>query len=251
LKEKIRIVIELQACDNRIREIIRKKDQGPLRIQRLKDELGAVEGQIQRNQDKIEALKKERRKYERDVQDLDGKVEKSALKLSNVKSNKEYTAALKEIDDLKNLKFSTEDRVLQFMEEIEELEEQVVVLRRERMETEDTVRKGIAAIEEEVRSLDGELQELERLRTQLTQSIDRDLLKTYLLLKERKGGLAIGAVIRGVCQTCHLGFPPQNFNEIIKCDSVHTCPNCNRIVYWGEDEAFQLDPKQSTQKTIE
>jgi predicted nucleic acid-binding Zn-ribbon protein len=251
LKEKIRIVIELQACDNRIREIIRKKDQGPLRIQRLKDELGAVEGQIQRNQDKIEALKKERRKYERDVQDLDGKVEKSALKLSSVKSNKEYTAALKEIDDLKNLKFSTEDRVLQFMEEIEELEEEIVVLRRKRMETEDTVRKGIAAIEEEVRSLDGEFQELERLRTQLTQSIDRDLLKTYLLLKERKGGLAIGAVIRGVCQTCHLGFPPQNFNEIIKCDSVHTCPNCNRIVYWGEDEAFQLGPKQSTQKTIE
>jgi len=251
LKEKIRIVIELQACDNRIREITRKKDEGPLKIQRLKEELGAVEEQIRQNQDNIEALKKDRRKYERDVQDLDGKVEKSALRLSNVKSNKEYTAALKEIDDLKNLKFSTEDRVLQFMEEIEELEKEIVVLSRKRIETEGRVREGIAAIEEEMKSLDEELQELERLRTRLTQSIDRDLLKTYLLLKERKGGLAISAVLRGVCQTCHLGFPPQNFNEIIKCDSVHTCPNCNRLVYWGEDAAFQLDPKQSTQKTIE
>jgi len=43
---------------------------------------------------------------------LENRVKKSESKLSNVKSNKEYTAALKEIDDLKKGKFSLEDNVL-------------------------------------------------------------------------------------------------------------------------------------------
>jgi predicted nucleic acid-binding Zn-ribbon protein len=79
---------------------------------------------------------------------------------------------------------------------------------------------------------------LEKKRVMFCDSIDKELLKRYLLLQGRKGGIAIGSVIGGVCQSCHMGIPPQKFNELIKCDSLSTCPICNRIVYWGEDIYF-------------
>ena len=73
----------------------------------------------------------------------------------------------------------------------------------------------------------------------ICETIDQDLLKRYIFLRERKGGQAIGPVVSGVCQICHMGIPPQKFNELIGGDSLLTCPNCNRLIYWGEDEHYQ------------
>jgi len=72
---------------------------------------------------------------------------------------------------------------------------------------------------------------------------DPELLKRYNFLKDRKGGKAISAVIKGVCQSCNMGIPPQRFNELIKGEKVLTCPNCDRLIYWGDDEALN-DIKQ-------
>ena len=240
MKEKIRLLIELQDCDNRIKEIVNKKNEGPLRVQRLKDDLAATEKQFQEQSDRLDMLKKERRNIEREVQEVESKIEKSTVKLSNIKSNKEYTAALKEIEDLKNIKFSTEDRVIQIMEETEELERISLEHKDRRTELATRVDEDIAAIEKKLSALGKELRKLEVNRLSLTGAIDdKDVLKTYLLLRDRKGGQAISSVIRGVCQTCHLGFPPQKFNELMRGNSLLTCPNCNRIIYWGEDEHFQ------------
>ena len=240
MKEKIRLLIELQDCDNRIKEITNKKSDGPLRVQRLKDELAATEKQYRDLSDRIETLKKERRNTEREVLDVQSKIDKSTVKLSGIKSNKEYAAALKEIEDLKNIKFSTEDRVIQVMEEAEELEKSSIEHKDRLSALATKVEEDMAAIQKELISLDKELEKLEVNRLTVTDAIgDRDLLKTYLLLRDRKGGQAISSVIRGVCQTCHLGFPPQKFNELMRGDSLLTCPNCNRIIYWAEDEHFQ------------
>ena len=101
MKEKISVLIQLQDCDNRIREIVNKKNEGPLRIKKLEDELNFIESKFQEENDKLEFLKKDRRNIEQEIQDLEGKVEKSNIKLSSIKSNKEYKAALKEIEDIK------------------------------------------------------------------------------------------------------------------------------------------------------
>ena len=77
------------------------------------------------------------------------------------------------------------------------------------------------------------------MRGEFVQTIDQELLKKYLFLKERKGGQAISPVVGGVCQTCHMGIPPQKFNELIKGHSLLACPNCDRIIYWGEDQHYQ------------
>ena len=83
-----------------------------------------------------------------------------------------------------------------------------------------------------------EFKNLEKERNTFYQTMDQDLFKRYVFLKERKGGHAISSVVKGVCQTCHMGIPPQKFNELIKGKSLLTCPNCQRIIYWGEDEQF-------------
>ncbi|RJR32731.1 MAG: hypothetical protein C4576_29465 [Desulfobacteraceae bacterium] len=238
MKKRLKLLLELQTCDNRIHQIIRKKAEGPLRMKGLRGELEEIDQQNKDALDRLEVLKKERRKFESEVQELVGKIEKSGLKLSNVKSNKEYAAALKEIEDLKSMQFAVEDKILKFMEDIDTLEKDLRDRKKKREETAAETEKMTRVVQEEMKELDRRLEALQGERPQLVEKVEKSLLKTYSLLMERKGGQAVAAVVRGVCQACHIGLPPQDFNNLLKGDAILTCPHCNRLIYWGEDQEF-------------
>jgi predicted nucleic acid-binding Zn-ribbon protein len=238
LKDKIKELILLQDCDNKIREINIKKKGAPLRLQDLKKALDEMEMLLKEKKDRLESIKKDRRVMEQGVQDLESRMEKSRIKLSNIKSNKEYTAVLKEIEDQEKEKSLNEDNLLHIMDEIEVLDKNLMEGNSELAGLKDQYARTMEEVEKEIKELDERVKALEKKRVMFCDSIDKELLKRYLLLQGRKGGIAIGSVIGGVCQSCHMGIPPQKFNELIKCDSLSTCPICNRIVYWGEDIYF-------------
>ena len=50
----------------------------------------------------------------------------------------------------------------------------------------------------------------------------------------------MSAVVGGVCQTCHMGIPPQRFNELRRGDALMSCSNCKRIIYWADDAHYQV-----------
>jgi len=238
LKEKIVGLILLQECDNKINRLDSIKKDCPTKIQKLEDELNTCRTSLQRDSDKLEGLKKERRKIEQLTQDLDGKIEKSQIKLSNIKSNKEYTAALKEIEDLNKEKAKVEDSILRFMEEIEASEKKCLENKNEIDRLQKAYDLDKKKIEQQLEELNKESEVLEKERLELSMGIDKDLLSRYDFLKAHKGRVAIGSVIGGVCQLCHIGIPPQRFIELIRGNSLMSCPNCNRLIYWGEDEYF-------------
>jgi uncharacterized protein len=238
LKDKIKELILLQDCDNKIREINIKKKGAPLRLQDLKKALDEMEMLLKEKKDRLESIKKDRRVMEQGVQDLESRMEKSRIKLSNIKSNKEYTAVLKEIEDQEKEKSLNEDNLLHIMDEIEVLDKNLMEGNSELAGLKDQYARTMEEVEKEIKELDERVKALEKKRVMFYDSIDKELLKRYLLLQGRKGGIAIGSVIGGVCQSCHMGIPPQKFNELIKCASLSTCPSCNRIVYWGEDIYF-------------
>ena len=242
MKDKINKLIRLQECDNKIQHILRRQMEGPEKIKKLEEALNAGEILFREDAARLESLKNERRQREKEIQDLESAIEKSDRKLSQIKSNKEYKAALKEIEEIKKAKFMAEDRVIEIMEAIEELERKCHENKAQKDELQKEFDQNKAMISKELQELDRELDKLKLRRGDVSRSVDQELLDKYHFLKERKGGKAIGSVIDGVCQTCHMGIPPQNFNELLRGNSVMTCPNGQRLIYWGEDAHFQNDP---------
>ncbi len=245
MKEKIRKLILLQDCDNKIKEVDLRKKQAPLKIRELEEDFAGKEAVFEEEGKRLEALKKERRTLEQVVQDLESKMEKSQIKLSNIKSNKEYTAALKEIGDREREKGRYEEDVLQMMEEIEVMEEKYLDDKNKLAELKRQFERAKEEIQNEITELDNRSIILEKQREEFSRALDQDLLKRYLFLKERKNGVAIGPVINGVCQSCHMGIPPQQFIELKKADSLRTCPSCARLIYWGEDKYYSKAPENS------
>lgn len=241
MKEKISLLIRLQDCDTHIQKLYKKKEMAPRKTQDLEKELQATKIRYREDKDKLESLKKERRKLDQDIDDFDIKIEKSGIKLSNIKSNKEYTAALKEVDDLKDQKFRAEDKAIGVMEEIEEVQGVCRANEEKQKELEKQFEEARQEIQREMKQWNEEIEKLEAKRTTLKASIEEDLLKRYLFLWERKQGVAVSPVVGGVCQTCHMGIPPQRFNELRRGDALMSCSNCKRIIYWADDEHYRND----------
>jgi len=239
LEKTIKLLIRLQDCDLRIRKITQKQAEGPLIIQRLADGIKEAEEKLETAKENLAAAQKGRRGHEQGIEELRGKIQKSNVKLSNIKSNKEYTAVLKEIDDLKKEMGRQEDALLEIMEELEHLERDLAVATREHAAAMEKRDNQEAQIKSELRILESELSELAKERESFIGSVDGQILQRYIGLMNHRGGPALSSVLKGVCQMCRLHIPPQKFNELIRGEAIMSCPNCHRIIYWGEDERFQ------------
>ena len=236
---KMKSLIGLQQCDTRISDINKKREQGPLEIEALKDELKLVEEEVEKEINQCDAYYRERRQVEQAIEDLEHRIEKSSMKLANTKSNKEYGAALKEIEDGQMEKSLSEDRVLEIMEKIEALEAQRAGIEAKREDNRKKFKKVQGEIQEELEALNRGRKICEKKQSSLRTKTGDELLKQYDYLKEHKRGIAISPVIKGVCQTCHMAMPPQKFNELMRGDTIMSCPHCQRIIYWSEDKRFQ------------
>ena len=232
-------LIGLQYCDTQVRDIQNKKKEGPIKIQRLTDGLNVTEKEIDEKLNLLEACKREKRQVDQDIEVLDSNMGKSDIKLSGTKSNKEYSAVLKEIDELKKEKAFLEDRAIEIMEEVEALEKECAKGKKQKSALKKNFEKDREVILKEMKVFDKKLKSLEKEKIRFFEVLDEDLLERYNLLKEHRGGLAISPVIKGVCQACHIGIPPQKFNELIRGDVLMSCPNCYPMCFVNFSKALK------------
>jgi uncharacterized protein len=248
LKEQMKLLITLQDFDARMGYILAKKEEGPKKIQRLEQRLTDVETRLAEETRQVEACTRERREIEQRIEDAENRLKKANVKLSNIKSNKEYHAALKEIDELKKAKFLLEDRAIEIMEQLEILETKCAASREQAAELKRQSEMDRDAVTRLIKALNQDLHALEQERQSVSLAVDTGLLKRYDTLRQRKGGIAVSPVIQGVCQTCHLRIPPQEFNELIRGDELMTCPNCTRMIYWSDDGRHKAEESELKQQ---
>ena len=233
MDEKLKVVLMIQSIDTRFDEIRREKEQTPKEIEKLKADLDLLRNAMDQDLSTLEELKKGRRKVERELEEIQPKFEKSKLRLNEVKSNKEYQAVLKEIEELKELTFQKEEMVIKWMEEIEIQEKECADNNVRWEESQKEYKNKEREFSQRIRELDKEVQSLNERRGKLSQEVDQDLLRGYDSLRMQLKGQVVAPVIDFVCQGCHLGIPPQQYNDLIRGDSLQSCSNCNRIIYWG------------------
>jgi predicted nucleic acid-binding Zn-ribbon protein len=225
----------IQSIDIRFDEVRRAKEETPQEIERLKEDLDLLKNAMEQGLSALEELKEGRRKVERELEEIELKLKKSKSRLDEVKSNREYQAVLKEIEELKGLTFQKEEVVIKWMEEIEIQEKECADNNIRWRESQKEFKGKEKDFSQRMRELDREVESINEKRIQLSQKADKDLLRRYISLRTHLGGRVVAPVVDAVCQGCHLGIPPQQYNELIKGDSLQTCPHCIRIIYWGDD----------------
>ena len=110
-KEKIVSLVKLQQIEIETSSIQTKLNHVDQRLAKLDDRLLDFKQVIEEQESVINELNEKYRGYETDVRMNLDRIKKSEVKLSLVKTNKEYQSSLKEIDDLKGKNSKLEDEL--------------------------------------------------------------------------------------------------------------------------------------------
>jgi len=248
VREQLVFLLQLQQSDVKVRELETAVNQLPTKLDPLRRDLAKLQGMLDAENAKL-AETNTWRKQQQEQLDREREALKIAQsKLSASKNSKEFGAASREVE---NKRKSISDRESELKKVSEASTSQAAQLESRNKDV-DGLRSELAASEaaqgEQVAALAAQLAEARAVRDAARGSVDKQWLKTYDTLSQKRG-YAVAPVIKGVCQGCHMALPPQLNNILARMESIETCPRCSRLVYRKEllepkpDEAAAADAK--------
>ncbi|MGD8366306.1 MAG: C4-type zinc ribbon domain-containing protein, partial [Desulfobacterales bacterium] len=229
-KEQIEILVELQTIETERFQLQRRLEKEPDKLRILDEDLAARGGVLEAEEMGLADLKKDYRTCEADLQINGERIKKLQERLRSVKTNREYQATLKEIDDLKAKNSAIEDRMIEALDRLEDSDRQMTEKKAELDRFAAQTREEKAVIEQEIAEARARLEVLEEQRKQTAGGLDAGLMRTYQRIRARGVTVAIAPVVSAVCQGCNMNIPPQMFNELQRFDSLKLCPFCERII---------------------
>lgn len=238
--EQLRHLVQLQHLENKKALLIRSRNETPRRIAEIEREYQQAEAEYLIKKGELDHARKLHRGLEQTVSEQEAKIVRSRQRMSEVKTNKEYQAMLKEIDDLKKDIATREDQMLEIMERIDSLS---VQLKQEEKVLEELKRKmelDRRELLEQSAKVNEQLDRYEAAQQKIRDKLDASLLRRCDSLLKRHSGIAVAAVEAGVCQVCHLNIPPQKFIELQRDENIFNCPHCHRFIYWPGHMDYQV-----------
>lgn len=234
MEKQILLLRELQEAELKIRELKGDQERYPHKIKNLDERLASEKETALREKERLQILERERRQKEGELNQEGERTKKTKGRLFEVKTNKEYQALLHEIELMEKSTGKMEDEILAILEEIDQLRGSVSEREGALVTIEKETRAEISQIEEKLAHLVEEIAIMEKRREDIIKTLEPELMKAYETLKQRRG-TALAAVKRGVCQGCYVNIPPQMFNEVRRNEMLIRCPNCNRFLFWEND----------------
>ncbi len=236
VEQELSTIYEAQKIELKIIENESKLMLAPQTLNEMDSELHALKSKTDKEKEIIEELEKERRKKEKELEVDKDKIKKLEAKLYEVKTNKEYQALLKEIEGAKEVNDRTEEDILVLMDKVEDLKKDYTSSIEQFTKREKDVEAEKSRLKIETQSMDKTISELKTERNNLLSIVSDDLKSIYLVLVEKRNGVAVVTAKNGVCLGCFMNIPPQLFIEVTKNRQLIQCPSCNRILYFAENE---------------
>jgi len=232
VREDMKALVEVQGIDSDIAKKVAIMEAIPKKVSSVEQPLREARSLYEKAKQKSEAHVKKKKEKEGLLDEINEKIRKLRGRTSEIKTNKEYQAHLKEIEAVETQQRGVEEEVLFLMEAVDTAQRELKGDEGKVKIEEERIEAFKKKLEEEVGETEKELDALKLQREQLVKGIEGELYHLYVQLLETKRGLAVVETRGEVCQGCYMNIPPQLFVEIKKNEKIIQCPQCNRILYW-------------------
>jgi predicted nucleic acid-binding Zn-ribbon protein len=230
---QLRTLIDLQAIDARIATLEVEAARIPREIAALRGAVEAARAQVEQTKARLDAARKEQRALEKDLEVIQTKRVKTEGRLYEVKTNKEYSAVLVEIEDIKQEKARMEDQILTLMEAHERLGVEIREAEAHHKARDAQGKEEETGLQAALREVEADLGLVRRERSDLAAKLPPAILADYDNLLRARGGLAIAEVAKPQsCGGCRVTLPPQRLQELKQQNALIRCESCGRYLYW-------------------
>jgi len=233
--DTIEKLLILQDRDRNIRRVQGELAHIEPERQSLKAKLAGTQTQLENAKLRVRQAESERKRLELDVEAKKQQIDRYANQQLQTRKNEEYRALAHEIETCKADITKIEDQEIEWMEQGEQAQKEVARFTRESDEAKKLVEEQVARLGEREQNLRKELAELEGNREELASAVDPGVRARYERLVKSKGEHVVVGVQHGVCGGCHMKLPAQILVTCQQQQTIVSCTNCGRILYYSRD----------------
>jgi len=231
MKNEISIMIELQHYwDNVIKsesEIERCKKSIKTWESRLKD----ISVNTADTETKVKSLKMNLKKNELDLEEIDSKIKKIEQRINQLKSEREIDAQNNELIILNDAKDKLEGTILEFMDNLETMEEKLSDYKRELSDSEKQTKTDIEGLNIKIGEYQAESDLFKNKYNDLLPSLSPVNKSRFSKLISSKDGVAIAKLNGETCTRCNFQVPAAIAVSASSQKNIETCTNCGRFIY--------------------
>lgn len=231
MREDLEQLVRLQKLETDLKKTRGEMDEVPRRKAELESELARERSHLDAVKASLDDSLKARRRFESELADLESKRSKYKGQLMEVKTNKEYTAMLHEIEAVEREIRAREDQILAEMEKAESGTAEVKSEEGLFKSHQERLKGDVATLDARARALDEDVGRLSAERDRIAAAIPEDTLGLFQRVARLRGS-GVAEARDGMCQVCHVKLRLQMFVEIKRNDQIFQCPACNRILYY-------------------
>ncbi|HEY6010164.1 MAG TPA: hypothetical protein VIX18_01740, partial [Nitrospirota bacterium] len=179
MEEQLGLLIELQELDAALRARNEEKNRLPEALAALERRRAAAREDLETVKGSLLTAQKNKRDRDKDLEVGAQKVEKLKARASEIKTNKEYQALLKEIETAEQENKAMEDDILLLMEKIDGAAKQITEAEQRTKEEEAAIQAEQKQHEAAFARLEEEVKKVEQARQELVSRVQPAVLHQY------------------------------------------------------------------------
>ncbi|MCL4510405.1 MAG: C4-type zinc ribbon domain-containing protein [Bacteroidetes bacterium] len=235
VKDKLKTLYQLQQVDLKLDGLLEERGDLPAEVDELEKKITLLKTQIKENDDYLKKAVVRKKEIDKELDDVRKRIDKYTDMRIKVKTNREYDALSKQIDNLK-------EKLQELHKELENIQSKEVVssrdvdkLKQEYEEEEKVYSSKKVELEELVSLTHDEEKRYVKEREKFAQKIDKQTISRYEMIRKATKGKAIVPVVRrNACGGCYNVLPPQRLLDLRQMEKFFTCDHCGRILVPNE-----------------
>ena len=236
MKDSIEALIELQSIDDEIRGFLLTREELAVNQKRLAEILGRMNDELDDKRSKLDEAQRFYNERRGDLQHDGERLTKAKSKMAGVTRTKEYAAMQREMDNLRKKYSEDETELKRLNGAIDEYKTAIAGQEEKLAELQAEVRKEEATSGDRLAELNREIDAIESRKTSVHGRLDDGLLRRYARVLARRDGKAVVGATGGKCLGCSMKLPPQLFILVQRAETLQSCPNCQRFLYFKPAE---------------
>lgn len=224
-------LVQLQRAETRLKELQAGLDDVPRQRAVQEEALVAERGRLDAARAELEQSQRTRRQKEGELQALEARRDKYKGQLREVKTNKEYSAMLHEIEGVEREIRAVEDAILVELERAEGLEAAVRNEQADFRQAEERHKAELLRLAGQQRQLEEQRAVAQAERDGVATGLPGEMVERFQRVAKVRG-TAVAEARDGLCLQCHVQLRPQLFMEVKRNEELIQCPSCSRVLFY-------------------
>ncbi|HSK73830.1 MAG TPA: C4-type zinc ribbon domain-containing protein [Pyrinomonadaceae bacterium] len=236
MNSELEKLIELQKTDTNIRRLKKAIESAEERRAGIEQEFERHASSIREIQNRRDATRAQRADLEKQIAENQNYLERANRNLKTAQDHKQYETAMRETDALQKQITALDNKVLEQMTEIEEVEKTLAERADEISSLEGNQTQALKDFDAEVSKNREEIENETKTRHELFVTLPPQMASVYNRLAQRsRDGIAVAEVVNGACSACNMSLRKQVQQQLRTSNSIMTCESCTRILYVNQD----------------